>query len=47
MVCYQYHTLVAILKEDLAEASDISLSSGDLICHLSPTGAYKYQNSGG
>ena len=34
--------VVAVLKGHLAEANDIGLSSGDLICHLSPTDTYKY-----
>ena len=35
-------SVVAVLKGHLAEANDIGLSSGELICHLSPTDTYKY-----
>jgi len=35
-------SVVAVLRGHLAEADDISLSSGDLIAHLSPAGTYKY-----
>ena len=35
-------SVVAVFKGHVAEAIDIGLSSGDLICHLSPTDIYKY-----
>jgi len=35
-------SVLDVLKGHLAEANDIKLSSGDLICHLSPTDACKY-----
>jgi len=35
-------SVVAIVKGHLAEVKDIVLSSGDLIAHLSPCGAYRY-----
>jgi len=35
-------SVVAVLKSHLAEANDITLSSGDLIAHLSPCSAYRY-----
>ena len=35
-------SVLAILRGKLAEVNDITLSSGDLIAHLSPVSAYKY-----
>ena len=35
-------SVVAILKGHLGEANDITLSSGDLITHLSPCSTYRY-----
>ena len=35
-------SVVVILKSHLAEANDLTLSSGDLITHLSPCSTYRY-----
>jgi len=36
------YSVVAVLKGHLTEANNIRLSSGDLLCHLSPTDTYIY-----